>query len=1034
MNYYEQKILDGKAVLFLGAGASYNCTDINGTRIGFTGNELLLKISQEFLGGEQQGINLDFASTMAINIAGRSVFDQFLKDLVKNFEPTPEHDLITKFNWKAIYTTNYDEAIERAYLNNRKEATQTIEKILCDNDSLQKAYSEEKTLPLIKIHGCISRLNDSNLPMIISRSDYRYHMENRSGLFQSLKESLSSDIVIFYGYGLNDQNIIGLLSDLDRENKSRARHIWLDPYMADLQKQYWEGKNLDCNKVTLFDFLNNIIGKKTKFQSVVSVLKNDSCISKLIPSHDRPNDILEEYLKFQLIYTKLNEDRQREIDNYNKELFYRGNSLGFGWVGQNLDFGRSIFEILDKEVFVESELSNNIFNFYLIDGYAGSGKTVLLKRLAWAGSNIRNKPCFYLAEGASLNVDLVIELLKLVNETIYLFVDDILSFQNEVYKLYDFSKKSVTKIILIGTTRTNEWNNSSNLLDGYNPSTFNLRDLNDSEIRALISKLKHSGSEGNLKDLSEEQKFKFIKENNNKQLLVTLLEATHQGQEFAEIIKDEYECIYERSAQDLYLNICSLHKYGIELRAGMIKRLSGIDFDEFKHHFLLPLELLVVSYYSHRAKDYVYVSRHPNIAENVYAQAFLSEMEKAQQLIRIIRYLNISYDTDKSALETLLKGRGLAQEFTDKNLVNSIFAIALEIGLNKSYIFHQKAIFEMNHKSVNLNLALEYIKEIDNDDSFYDMRTVNHTRANIYRKLAQSSTSIQDKNKYRSWGLKLLNENIRTSIKSSMPYVTKGYLLLDEIKDCSNEELIVDIVKDFESNLSLGYKKFPYDEALMALEHDFSKEIDNLPRALKKLEEALRKNSDNIYLVKRYAKFHMERNDFDIARKALNDFLRNHMSNKEVNFLMAQSYLKENEKENVDTIIKYLKRSYSPNDNSFEEKFMHARLEYIYKSEDKAFEIFNELSKTSLPGKIKNKGALVILDNYDREKIFDGYVVTVNSDYGFIKCSQYKENIYVHKSCMSDSETWDLLKPNDPVKISIWFTFRGPRVKTMALG
>ena len=45
-----------------------------------------------------------------------------------------------------------------------------------------------------------------------------------------------------------------------------------------------------------------------------------------------------------------------------------------------------------------------------------------------------------------------------------------------------------------------------------------------------------------------------------------------------------------------------------------------------------------------------------------------------------------------------------------------------------------------------------------------------------------------------------------------------------------------------------------------------------------------------------------------------------------------------------------------------------------------------------------------------------------------------KENIYVHKSCMSDSETWDLLKPNDPVKISIWFTFRGPRVKTMALG
>lgn len=108
--------------------------------------------------------------------------------------------------------------------------------------------------------------------------------------------------------------------------------------------------------------------------------------------------------------------------------------------------------------------------------------------------------------------------------------------------------------------------------------------------------------------------------------------------------------------------------------------------------------------------------------------------------------------------------------------------------------------------------------------------------------MAQRSPSQQDKIKYRGFGLRLLNENIRTSHKNSMPYVTKGYLLIDETKDLSdNDEHLVEIIKDFESNLSSGYKKYPYDEALLALEHDFSKQIDSLPKAITKLSDALRK-------------------------------------------------------------------------------------------------------------------------------------------------------------------------------------------------
>ncbi|MCL6176533.1 SIR2 family protein [Acinetobacter baumannii] len=1029
MEYTEKQILEGKAVLFLGAGASYNCTNQKKERIGFTGGELLQKINEEFLGNIPDQLTLDFASTSAIQISGREAFDQFIKDLVCDFEPTIEHKLITEFKWKAIFTTNYDEAIETAFKEN-KATLQKIEKIISDNDSLQRVIVNPDKLPLIKIHGCISRPNDSRVPLVIASSDYRRHLENRSSLYQYLKECLTSNIVIFYGYGLADSNIIGILDDLEKEGVSRARHIWLDPFMKDVHKSYWQSKNLECKVDNLYNYLKSIQNLEPNgLLSLNNFLKNDSVISKIIPSNNRPGNELEKYLSSQLIYMEMTDDIKAESDRYNIEVFYRGNSHGFGWLNKKLDFQRSIERTLEIELFENFEISNHFFNFLVINGYAGSGKSVLLKRLAWNGVSKFNNFCFYLKEGASLNTKLIFELIELIKEPIIIFVDDILDHQEEIIEIKNFSIKACIKIFIVGASRSNEWNNSDNKLDKLNPSFFSLKDLNDIEIKNLIDKLKEFKAEGNLKELNDQDKYKFIKEKSNNQLLVTLLEATHYGQEFSEIIKDEYEGIYDRSAKDLYLSICCLHRHGIELRAGMIKRLSGIDFEQFKEKFLQPLELLVVSYHSYRLNDIVYTSRHSHIAEHVFKQAFMSELDKAQQIIKLIRYLNIGFDTDAKALDCILKGRVLAEEFSNKELAHSIFNVAQDIGVNNAFILHQRAILEINHANPNYELALDFLKRIDNSDIYYDMRTVEHTKANAYRKLALNVSSRHEKIKYRNLSLKLLNENIRTSVKSSMPYHTKGLVLLDEIKDCDNENDLVDIIKDFENNLSLGFRKFPYDESLILLEHDFSKEMNNSPRAIEKIKEALRKNSDNVYIVQRYAKFYIGKKDYPEARTCMLNFLRNDVNNRAINYLMAYSYIDENEKLYNNQAISYLKKCYSSNDTNYEPKFLHARLEYIYQSEEKALKLFKDLSQSNVRPKIKNRISLPITDIDGNEVFFEGQIVTVNDQFGFVKTTKYTENIYIHKSAMSDQEEWEALRPNDPIKISICFSFRGPRAK-----
>ncbi|ELW76745.1 SIR2-like domain protein [Acinetobacter sp. WC-743] len=1033
MEYTERQILEGKAVLFLGAGASYNCTNQKNERIGFTGGELLQKINEEFLGNTSDPLTLDFASTMAIQISGRENFDQFIKNLVCDFEPTMEHKLITDFKWKAIFTTNYDEAIETAFKEN-KSSLQRVEKIISDNDSLQKVIVNPEKLPLIKIHGCITRANDSRVPLVIASSDYRRHLENRSSLYQYLKECLTSNLVIFYGYGLADLNIIGILDDLEKDGVNRMRHIWIDPFMKEIHKNYWQSKNLECKVTNLHSYLTDIQSiQNNGLLSLNNILKNDSVISKIIPSDNRPSTELENYLCNQLIFMEMNDDIKSESDKYNIDIFYRGNSHGFGWLDKNLDFQRSIERSLEIELFENFEISNHFFNFLIINGYAGSGKSVLLKRLAWNGVSKFSNFCFYLKEGSSLNTKLIFELIKLIQEPIIIFVDDILDHQEEILEIRNFSIKACAKIFIVGTARSNEWNNSDNKLDKLNPSFFSLKDLNDIEIRNLIDKLKEFKAEGNLKELGDQDKYKFIKEKSNNQLLVTLLEATHYGQEFSEIIKDEYEGIYDRSAKDLYLGICCLHRHGVELRAGMVKRLSGIDFEEFKEKFLQPLELLVVSYHSYRLNDVVYTSRHTHIAEHVFQQAFMSELDKAQQIIKIIRYLNIGFDTDAKALDCILKGRALAEEFNDKKLAHSIFNVAQDIGVNSAFILHQRAILEINHANPNYDLALEYLKRIDNSDSYYDMRTVEHTKANVYRRLALNVSSRHEKIKYRNLSLKLLNENIRTSVKTSMPYHTKGLVLLDEIKDCDNENDLVEIIRDFENNLSSGFKKFPYDETLTLLEHDFSKEMNNSPRAIEKIKEALRKNSDNVYIVQRYAKFYISKKNYAEARKCMLNFLRNDVNNRAINYLMACSFIDEDEILYNKQAINYLKKCYSSNDTNYEPKFLHACLEYVYQSEEKALKIFKDLTQANIRPKIKNRTSRPILNIHGEEVFYDGLIVTINDQFGFVKTSKYTGNIYIHKSAMIDQEDWEALRPGDPLKISICFSFRGPRAKVAIL-
>ena len=163
------------------------------------------------------------------------------------------------------------------------------------------------------------------------------------------------------------------------------------------------------------------------------------------------------------------------------------------------------------------------------------------------------------------------------------------------------------------------------------------------------------------------------------------------------------------------------------------------------------------------------------------------------------------------------------------------------------------------------------------------------------------------------------------------------------------------------------------------------------------------------------------------------NFLRNDVNNRAINYLMACSFIDEDEILYNKQAINYLKKCYSSNDTNYEPKFLHACLEYVYQSEEKALKIFKDLTQANIRPKIKNRTSRPILNIHGEEVFYDGLIVTINDQFGFVKTSKYTGNIYIHKSAMIDQEDWEALRPGDPLKISICFSFRGPRAKVAIL-
>ncbi|MCA1695032.1 MAG: SIR2 family protein, partial [Actinobacteria bacterium] len=122
--------------------------------------------------------------------------------------PTPSHEALVALGLALIYTTNYDELIEDAYL----DAGLPI-RVSADEAGFKAHAAQHPQRHLVKLHGSIDRPDT----IVLTRNDYSRARSSRREMLGHLRHELANASFLFVGFSLSDPNF-NLLHDEIRES------------------------------------------------------------------------------------------------------------------------------------------------------------------------------------------------------------------------------------------------------------------------------------------------------------------------------------------------------------------------------------------------------------------------------------------------------------------------------------------------------------------------------------------------------------------------------------------------------------------------------------------------------------------------------------------------------------------------------------------------------------------------------------------------------------------------------------------------
>ncbi|MHB0980492.1 MAG: SIR2 family NAD-dependent protein deacylase [Thermoleophilia bacterium] len=125
-----------------------------------------------------------------------------VEELARSAAPTRSHQILARLPLPTVWTTNYDQVLERAF----EDAGKVVD-LKTSQENLTHTRRGRDVI-IYKMHGCVAQPHDA----VVTKDDYEQYGRNRPLFVESLKGDLISKTFLFLGFSFTDPNIDYILS------------------------------------------------------------------------------------------------------------------------------------------------------------------------------------------------------------------------------------------------------------------------------------------------------------------------------------------------------------------------------------------------------------------------------------------------------------------------------------------------------------------------------------------------------------------------------------------------------------------------------------------------------------------------------------------------------------------------------------------------------------------------------------------------------------------------------------------------------
>jgi hypothetical protein len=583
---------------------------------------------------KETGFSLAEIASLAEQKVGRRTLIAALREQFKMLKPTGGLLNLPLYNWRSLYTTNYDDLIEQCY--RRRDFPINV----YSSDFDFGAHENPLAQKIFKLHGTIEKdvVDGDRSRMILTDGDYDHTSVYREQLYSRLRGDLAGAMLIIIGHSLADPDIREMANTAARLNAQmdNGGQIILFLYSRDEERALlFENRGLTVCFGGIDDFFAALTSKRF---GDLATLNADDPLDRHPILRPATVDVVH-----------ASDPRRADVGS-----MFNGRAASHADVLAGLTFDRTVCNGIIEQLTTVDALAA------ILLGASGVGKTTAARQVL---QKLRREGIMCWEHKADMPL-VVSEWFKLAadlrehDKRGVLFIDDAHGYLFELNELADrllAADNPHLKLFLVATRH--QWNprvKSATLFKF--GKEFRLSQLSIEEIERLLQ-LVDVNTEINR--LIEPQFNGFSRAEKKVRLIdrceadmFVCLRSIFASENFDDIILREYADLAPH-LQDIYRHVAAMENAGVKVHRQLLIRLLNIPASTISS--VLDSLTDIISEYDVDEKESIYAwrARHAVISDIITRYKFNDTAKKIDLFEKVIRNLQPTYDIEVRTIKEL---------------------------------------------------------------------------------------------------------------------------------------------------------------------------------------------------------------------------------------------------------------------------------------------------------------------------------------------------------------------------------------------